>query len=71
MTPFTWRYSLFGIKDGKNQFLDRSMRLGRLVLYCKLNKANFDVFEIFMDTSEYIIRGYVKPNGYIDWVKES
>lgn len=71
MTPkFRWKYSLFGIKDGKNQFLDRSTRLGRLVLRCKLDKLKFDIFEIFMDESEYVVRGYVKPNGHIDWVKE-
>lgn len=67
---FNWRYSLFGKKDGKTQFMDRSMMLGRIVRCCKINISRFDVFEIFMDGSEYVVRGYVQPNGHIDWVKE-
>lgn len=70
MPSFTWKYSLFGKKDGVSQFLDRSMMLGRIVRCCKLNTLRYDTFEIFKDGSEHVIRGYVQPNGHIDWVKE-
>lgn len=66
-----WKFSLFAQdENGKNMFLDRSMRLARIVTRCKLEVKNFRVFEIFKDDSEYVVRGYVQPNGHIDWVKE-
>ena len=66
-----WKFSLFAQdKNGKNKFLDRSMRLARIVRRCKLEVENFKIFEIFKDDSEYVVRGYVQPNGHIDWVKE-
>jgi len=66
-----WKFSLFAQdNEGKNKFLDRSMMLGRIVRRCKMEVKNFKQFEIFKDDSEYVVRGYVQPNGHIDWVKE-